>query len=211
MRKRRKINPKKVNEKQVFLFFEWDTEKCYFSQIKNIFNLRNLKVKDILWQVSGKNLWWIKSKQKKIYENIEFNKNDLKSTKSKIFYLLDIDWNNKHSYSQNEIDFIKTNLEDSYIKVFFSNKDFELWILLHFEEYKKEDWKYIDEITKIIKKEYKKWNCNIDFFRKIIKENLKIARENWKKLEKYQKSKSLNLKDKNPYTEVYKIFDELEI
>jgi len=82
---------------------------------------------------------------------------------------------------------------------------------LNFIEYKKEDWKYIEKIEEETGKKYDKWSCNIDFFKKIIEENLNIAIKNWKKLEKYQEKRNLNLKDKNPYTEVYKIFEELGI
>jgi len=211
--RRRKI--KLANERQFFIFSEWYTEICYFDQLKSILRKQNLKVLWNIWQISWVDLEKINLFKKSIYwkikDNINFTEKDIKSTKSVIFYLLDIDWNNKDSYSQDNIKFIKRNFEDDHFKVFFSNKDFELWILLHFLEYKKEDWKYIEKITEITKKDYKKWNCNIDFFREIIEEKLYTAIENWKKLEKYQKSRNINLKDKNPYTEVYKIFEELEI
>ena len=214
MSRRRKINSKIAKEKQIFIFSEWDTEICYFNQLKWTFKRQNLKVLWNIWQISWINLDKINFKKDSIYlkikDAIDFTKKDIKSTDSVICYLLDIDWDNRDSYTQDNINFIKRNFENENFKVFFSNKDFELWILLHLDEYKKEDWKYIEKIIEITKKEYKKWSCNIDFFRKIIEYNLDIAIKNWKKLYKYQENKNASLKDKNPYTEVYKIFDELE-
>ena len=212
-KRRRKINPKISNEKQFFIFSEWETELCYFNQLKWFLRKKELKV---LWnkgQIPRNNLNKIILLKKSIYctikDTINFSKKDIESTKSIICYMLDIDWFNRNSYTQENINFIKKNFEDNNFKVFFSNKDFELWIFLHSEEYKKEDWKYIERISVLIWKDYKKWNCNIDLFRKIIKENLEAAIENWKKLEKYQEERNLNIKDKNPYTEVYKVIEEL--
>ena len=193
------------------------TEICYFNQVKSVFKKQNLKVLWNLWQISWIDFDKIANKKESIFnkikDKINFTERDIKSTKSIICYLLDVDWNNRDSYIQDNINFIKNNFENENIKVFFSNKDFELWILLHFEEYKKEDWKYIERIEKETGKKYDKWscNCNIDFFKKIIEKRLERAIENWKNLEDYQKERNLNLKDKNPYTEVYKIFKELEI
>ncbi len=204
---------KKAKEKQIFIFSEWDTETCYFKQIK----VKNLKVLWNMAQISWNNLEKIKWKKESLYnkikDKINFTKEDIKTTKSLIYYFLDIDWFNRDSYSQKEINFIKKNFEDGNFKVFFSNKDFELWILLHLSDYEKEDWKYIEKIKKITKKGYKKWSCNIDFFKDLVENNLQDAIKRWKKLEIYQKKSQLRSKLKlmNPYTEVYKIFEELEI
>ncbi len=216
---RRKINPQSAKKKQIFIFSEWETEVCYFQQLKSIKKSHNIKVSTKSeWQLSWIDDKKLKISQDRIYEIIwsmkwNFNKRDIKSTKSKIFYLLDIDWYNPDSYNQDNIDFIRKNFEDENITVLYSNKDIELWILLHFSEYKKEDWKYIEEILKISWYKYEKgWKkCNIDFFEKIINENLETALDNARKLSQYQtvSKKRTAIKDKNPYTEVYKIFEEI--
>ena len=214
----RKQKLRKSKEKLIFIFSEWETEICYFNQLKRFLKLPKLYILGNKWQISWKNVDKIFELKKSIYWVIENNrskytKKNIKDTGSKIFYLLDIDWFNRNSYTQEEIDFIKNNFEDENIKVFFSNKDFELWILLHLLDYRREDWKYIEKIEKITQKEYKKWNCNIEFFGKIIENNLQDAIDRWRKLEDYQiKSQwRSNLKNMNPFTEVYKIFNELEI
>jgi hypothetical protein len=56
---------------------------------------------------------------------------------------------NSNDYKQKDIDFIKQNLQDENIIVIWSNTDFELWILLHFILYKKENNNYISEINKL--------------------------------------------------------------
>jgi len=213
----RKQKTRKPKEKLIFIFSEWETENCYFNQLKWFFKLQILYIWWNKWQIPRKNKDDIKKFKKSIYNTIKdkigFSETDIKNTDLQIFYLLDIDWFNKNSYTQEEIDFIKSNFEEENIKVFFSNKDFELWILLHLSDYKREDWEYIKKIKDIIKKEYKKWNCNIDFFKELIENNLQDAIKRWKELEDYQiKSQGIsNLKNMNPYTEVYKIFDDLWI
>ena len=198
MKKIRKLEPK------IWILCEWETEECYFSVIKNKKILwKNISIHKI-WQIS----WISKNKLKNIRKKVNYSDKDLKNTNSKVFILLDIDWNKKESYSQDNIDFIKNNLENENIKVLFSNKDFEIWILLHLQDCIKENVDYIKIIRehKNWEKKYKKWNnnCNIRFFQKIIDNYLNDAVERAKILEqRYIKRK---LKQKIPYTEIYKIF-----
>jgi hypothetical protein len=51
-------------------------------------------------------------------------------------------------YSQQEIDEQRRLLETDNIHLLYSNKNFELWILLHLEQYTKEGDNYIREIKK---------------------------------------------------------------
>ena len=84
----------------------------------------------------------------------------------------------------------------------------ELWFLLHYE--------YTtamissDDVIERLKRHYPKYekNCNIYLD---IKDKINTAIENSKKLEKYQKqnSKKLQTVEANPYTEMYKIVEEL--
>lgn len=84
----------------------------------------------------------------------------------------------------------------------------ELWFLLHYE--------YTtamissNDVIERLKKHYPKYekNCNIYFE---LKDRIDKAIENSKKLEKYQKqnNKKLQTVEANPYTEMYKIVEEL--
>ncbi len=84
----------------------------------------------------------------------------------------------------------------------------ELWFLLHYE--------YTtavinsNDIIERLKKHYPKYekNCNIYLE---IKDRVDISIKNSKKLEKYQKqnNKKLQTVDANPYTEMYKLVEEL--
>ncbi len=84
----------------------------------------------------------------------------------------------------------------------------ELWFLLHYE--------YTtavissNDVIERLKKHYPKYekNCNIYLE---IKDRINTAIENSKKLEKYQKqnNKKLQTVEANPYTEMYKIVEEL--
>lgn len=182
---------------------EWQTEQAYFSIIKLLSTLWvRLEIK-LIWKLSWKNKW----KLIELRNKIEYSDLELEDTNSKVFFITDIDWYNRESYSQKEISFIKSNLETKNINVLFSNKDFELWILLHLEQFNKSSWNYIKEIRKY-KKDYKKWWCvwNLSFFEKIITKSLENAIKNSKYLNKLHKDKK-NLKDMLPYTEVYKIFN----
>lgn len=203
MRRKQWLKPPK---KSFFLFCEWETEICYFNELKWFFSLNIRKIEKIK-TIS----WWNKNKvefsKNSIYLKTWYNKRDFKETKSKIFILIDLD-----RYSKQEIDFIKTSFEDENIIVITSNYDFEIWILLHFTLYKKENNNYIDEINKFNWGNYKKWenNCNVKIFRLIIENNLKNAISNANELESFNKSQwKENLKEMLPYTEVYKIFDYL--
>lgn len=216
-RPKKKINPRKNKMKQVYIFSEWKTEICYFKQLKSVKDLQEMKIPwKEEWQLSWIDRSSLKKSQDRLYKIIsglsrwDYSKTEISDTNSKIFYLLDIDWFNTDAYSQESVDFIRKNFEDKNITVLFSNKDIELWILLHLCDYKKEDWKYIEKILKESWHIYGKgWKQNnVEFFQKIIWENLHTAIENAKKLEKYQDKKE-HIKYKNPYTEVYKIFDEL--
>ncbi len=213
MSRRKKIKWWNSEKRKIYIFSEWETEICYFNQIK-----WSKIGSNIIWEVFSKPSKQLSSinkkklieKRKSLYTKIkdidDFWKRDLKKIDYRIYYLLDSD-----VYSNEEINFIKASFEEENIKTFFSNKDFELWILLHFNDYQKEDWKYIEKIEEMTKKKYKKWNCNIDFFKELIENNLKKAIKRWKDLEKYQiKSQWRHeIKFMNPYTEVYKIFKEI--
>ena len=47
---------RKANEKQIFIFSEWDTEICYFNQLKSFLKAKNIKILWKMWQISWINL-----------------------------------------------------------------------------------------------------------------------------------------------------------
>ena len=128
---------------------------------------------------------------------------ELKETASKVFFILDAD-----VYSQQQIDEQRRILETDNIHLLYSNKNFELRILLHLEKYAKEGDNYIREIKKH-KRNYEKWNSSSTrrILKDLIQNNLKDAISNSENLEKINKGIS-NLSEKNPYTLVYKLFSD---
>lgn len=85
----------------------------------------------------------------------------------------------------------------------------ELWFLLHYE--------YTtamissNDVIERLRKHYPKYEKNCNIYSEI-KDRMDIAIENSKKLEHYQKqnSKKLQTVEANPYTEMYKMVEELK-
>lgn len=136
-------------------------------------------------------------------KKIDYYDKELKETASKVFFILDAD-----VYTQQEIDQQRRLLETDNIHLLYSNKNFELRILLHLEKYTKEDANYTRKIKKH-KPNYEKWKSSSTrmIFKDLIQNNLKDAISNSKNLEKINKRIN-NLSEKNPYTSVYKIFSD---
>lgn len=134
-------------------------------------------------------------------KKIDYSDKELKETASKVFFILDAD-----VYSQQEIDEQRRLLETDNIHLLYSNKNFELRILLHLEQYTKEGGNYIREIKKH-KPNYEKWKSSSTrtILKDLIQNNLKDAISNSENLEKINKGIN-NLSEKNPYTLVYKLF-----
>ncbi len=84
----------------------------------------------------------------------------------------------------------------------------ELWFLLHYEY----TTAFINsnDVIERLKKHYPKYEKNCNIYSEI-KDRVDIAIKNSKKLEKYQKqnNKKLQTVDANPYTEMYKLVEEL--
>lgn len=193
--------------KTFFLFCEWESEICYFNELKWIFGY-NIKKIDPIKTLSAVNKNKLEISKKSLYAKTWYSEKNFDETQSRIFILIDLD-----RYSKKEVAFIKASFEDKHISIITSNHDFELWILLHFDLFKKETKNYIDLINKISWMKYKKWDwvCSIKFFREIIQKYLEIAVKNWKELEKLNDCQwKKELKDKLPYTEIYKMIDEFQ-
>lgn len=203
MRKRKWL---KLN-KTFFLFCEWESEICYFNEYKWIF-WYNIKKIEKIKTLSSSNKNKLEISKNSLYAKTWYSLNNFEETESKIFILIDLD-----RYSKEEIYFIKEKFEDENINIISSNHDFELWILLHFNLFIKESKNYIELINKFSWKKYEKWDssCSIKFYREIIENKSGIAYDNAKELEKLNINQwKIDLKEKLPYTEIYKMIDEFK-
>ena len=192
------INKRPLKPKY-WILCEGETEECYFSIVKELkllwVQIQIKTIGQLPWN-NKKRIMWEKKK-------IDYFDKELKETASKVFFILDAD-----VYTQQEIDQQRRLLETDNIHLLYSNKNFELRILLHLEKYTKEDANYTREIKKY-KPNYKKWKSSSTrmIFKDLIQNNLKDAISNSKNLEKINKRIN-NLSEKNPYTSVYKIFSD---
>lgn len=192
------INKRPLKPKY-WILCEGETEECYFSIVKELkllwVQIQIKKIGQLPWN-NKKRIMWEKKK-------IDYYDKELKETASKVFFILDAD-----VYTQQEIDQQRRLLETDNIHLLYSNKNFELRILLHLEKYTKEDANYTRKIKKH-KPNYEKWKSSSTrmIFKDLIQNNLKDAISNSKNLEKINKRIN-NLSEKNPYTSVYKIFSD---
>lgn len=206
MRKSKKLRLKKT----LFIFCEWETEKCYFEALRELRRSNiNIKIEPFkFWQI-----WTTKSKiendidsmYEKINNEFSFNETSLKKTNSKIYLLLDTD-----SYSKQDINNIQNVFnKDDFINVLFSNQDFEIFILLHLEYF---SWTWKDYINKIkhYYNDYEKGCCikRRSIHKKIIELWLIELSKNIKKLKKLHIWKS-HIKEMIPFSEVSKIYENI--
>lgn len=213
---RKKLKWWKSRLKTYFIFWEWETEKCYFSALSEFLwneNWFNYKIEAIKYE----QVWTTKSKlnetRKTIINKINQNyywytEKELLKLNSKIFIILDTDWSNW--YTKSQINIIKNYFkEDKLIKVLFSNRDFELYILLHLEYYTWTGLDYISMINKNYKGFEKGYNIKAkNIHREIIKNWFDtLLPDNIKKLEKqHLEIWNKHIKDMLPFSEVYEIF-----
>jgi hypothetical protein len=187
----------------IYIFCEWKTEKKYFTQLSRILN-NNFKV------ISVDLEWWTKIMdhpeqiKRKIEWKLEHDKTEWLIQKVFIVFDLDI-----------FIDRIKLQNAQNILKdyeLIYNNECFEYWILSHFKKYDLWKWKkkYLDEIRKFLPKlplwkDYKMvWDEDFGWLENIEKVN--IAIKNVKEVNKSY----WNLKDIDPYSNVYEIIEFLE-
>ena len=164
---------RKVIRNVIFAFCEWETEQTYlqclwaFSKVKiytpkiGEINVSNFERQiDVIWDYLE--LYWI-------------NKININEYQIKVYYLVDIDT----IKTKKEVNLIKEKFEQEWIKILFSNKNIELFILEHYDYYNKESLDYIKEIKKKEPK-YKKWKSleTKKIFENIIENNLDKMKEN---------------------------------
>jgi len=211
---KRRLKLKK--NKTYFIFWEWETEKCYFSVLSEFLwneNWFNYKIEAIKHEQIWTNNDKLKITRNGILNKIKSNyswvsEKDLINLESKIFIILDTDWPNW--YTKEQINTIKDFFKnDKLIKVLFSNKDFEIYILLHLEYYNWTDLNYIKNIKKY-HKNFEKW-INIDLkniHREIIKNwfNSTLPKNIIKLENEHLKIWNKHIKDMLPFSEIYEIF-----
>lgn len=205
MRRKKRLKFKKT----IFIFCEWQTEECYFQALKEL-KRENINIK--IEPFSYGQLWTTKSKLEenkkfiysKIQKEFDYTEAQLKGTNSKIYITLDAD-----AYTKTEITSIKSFFStDKYIAPLFSNHDFELFILLHLENY---TWT-VSNCINLIKKYYpyfEKWCCikKREIHKSIIHAWQETLQNSIRILDELHNRKT-HIKDKIPYTEIYKIYEE---
>lgn len=212
--KKRRI---KRNQNEIFyIIWEWKTECAYFSALARLCRFKNITIytKNFEWNI------WSKDPDEKVINtrvrNIELwlREKDVRidkgNKKQHICYLLDTD-----VYSKNWVDHIVRIMKDKWIKVYFSNKCFELFLLEHIAYYCKErdnSREYVEDI-KMTYSKYDKWD-GIETTRiceELIKNGLNKIQENFKKLKKvHESNKKIHIYDMNPYSEVIDLIEEIK-
>lgn len=183
----------------VYFFCEWKTEEKYFIQLSRILNNTSFKIKtfDLEW---GKKILDNPDKIRKLIINtLKHDKNSL--TTQKVFVIFDLDI----------FDTIKLQNTQSILKDFeliVSNMTFEYWILSHFEKYDLSGWKdkYLWKLSKHLpnlSNEKFTWRTDYDW---LSNEKIEIAIKHVKEVNSLS---SWNLKNRDPYSEVYKIIEFL--
>nr|WP_129409637.1 RloB family protein [Marinitoga lauensis] len=98
-------------------------------------------------------------------------------------------------------------LEKNGYKAIYSNPCFELWYLLHYDFYQASLSK--EHCLKKLKEKIPEYEKNSEDMYNKLKDKMEIAIDNAKKLEELKKDiKSFS--KKNPYTNVYKLVEELK-
>ena len=135
-----------------------------------------------------------------IHSEIDIDEDD------KIYAIFDTD---ARQNKQQQIEEACKIAEENGIDIIISTPAFELWYLLHYE-YTTKTFTSSKALQSELKKKIQDYSKNNNTFLKI-KESTNQAIENAKKLEKYQLRKGYDLYsyECNPYTEVYKVVEEL--
>lgn len=100
-----------------------------------------------------------------------------------------------------------SDARDSVVKIAFSSKCFEYWVLLHFEYTTRPFGKCNDIISYIKKNHFKDYEKNLDIFQHL-KEKMKFAIENAEKLNKSIKTdldSGKNIYDLDAYTDIHNL------
>lgn len=195
--------------KSIYIFCEWFSEEYYFKFLKTLYRNTPVKINSI------RNLkrWWefknVRKLNKKIINEVKKEEKKLKwfTVEKRIYAVFDLD-----IFSKKEIDELYNWIDEKIILI-PTNMCFEYWILSHFQKYnlwkwKKEYFKKIDEYLKKInfKLENNKFTWENDF-KWLNKEYIEIAIKNIKEINNLS---TWNLKNRDPYSNVYEIIEFIE-
>lgn len=186
--------------KIIYIFCEWTTEEKYFEKVKQLYRVSlKINIVDLEWWTKIKDHpEWIK---RKIIETLRHDNPKIWWITPQVFIVFDIDIfvNNK------DLDNTLSILKDYHLIP--SNMTFEYWILSHFIKF--DFWKckgrYLTEIKKFETPSNDKFTWRVDF--------------DWLDIDKINNAvsnvKSVNIstwhiKDRDPYSEVYKIIECVE-
>lgn len=199
----RKINLKNA----IFIFCEGETEEQYFECLKSKSRIP-IHILTI-WEANISNT---KRQINKIWNHLKIkyliNKRDVKKYGIRVCYTVDTDT----IANIQDIMNIKQNFKKGGIDIFFSNRNWELFILEHYEYYNKESQNYINEIKKFELEYEKGKSLNTKrIFESIIENNIEIMKRNLKKLKKFHESNGrTNIYDMNPYSEIIDLVEYIE-
>jgi len=187
----------------VYIVCEWKTEEKYFTQLSRILdNSFKFITYDLKWGTILMN--HPERVKRKIEWEIKHGK--IKWLVQKIFIVFDLDIFIDKSKLQNTQNMLRD------YELIYNNECFEYWILSHFKKYVLWKWKkkYLDEIRKFLPKlpewrDYKMtWDENYNWLENI--DQINIAINNVKIVNK----KTWNLKDRDPYSNVYELIEYIE-
>lgn len=182
--KRLKTNP------EIGIFCEGESEKQYFTMLKQKYRLPNIRIKVIAADLSGKKL---------IEKAIKYGRHN---NLERLYVVFDRDEHSKSELIECE------KLARKYkIGLLFSSIDFEIWILMHFEPVFR-SYSRAELVKKLSGKSYFNQNYNQfkgNSYREFIFDKVQEAVDNADKL--YQKNN--NLIDDDPFTNIHKYLVEI--
>lgn len=181
---RRKRASKNI-KKSYIIFCEWESEKYYFSELKK--DYKSIQIDCKLLQ--NRDFEWAAQEVKKFIKWKNFDR---------IFCVLDRNRLTQASYEKG-----KKNLEGiRNAFLIYSNKSFEVWLLMHFNKFNKsvnsedEYWKFLKKYNPSFKKPYE-WSYTF------LKDKLEKAVENAEKVNEEQLLAHRNNKFlAEPYTDI---------
>ena len=198
-RKRNKSGKRQVNKKISILCegAKDKSESAYFKKLKNHYCFASREIEIIIEDTKVNTGRELVSKAIKLidkaYKDID-----------EIWVVYD-----KDGYTQHQEAFRLAKSKN--INIAFSSISFEMWILLHFD-YTSRPFAKSEDIISYLHKKYKfTYQKNDSEIFSSIKNNIQQAIENAKKLDKFEKENNPNspLYELNPYTDVYKLIEEI--
>lgn len=193
--------------KTVYIFCEWCTEEKYFTRIKTLYRKTPVNIRKIINVRRWHEFKNIRKLNEKIFTEIKKDKITWINPEKWIYAIFDLD-----IFTKKEIDDLYAWIDTS-ITIIPSNWTFEYWILSHFQEYNKKNKKneYIIKIKEHLAKipftiSNDKFTNQNDFNWLENKEQIDFAIQNVKKI---NSTTSGNVKDRDPYSDVYKIIEFL--